>query len=56
MSTNLGQIETVCAVSLETLSHVIAISEAKIQQKVDNFKEGESSSQFRGFIIAKIKL
>ena len=32
------QIEIVCAQSLEAPSQVIAISEAKNQQKVDNFK------------------
>ena len=32
------QIETVCALSLEAPSHVIAISEAINQQKVDNLK------------------
>ena len=33
------QIETVCAPSLEAPSHVIAISKAKNQQKVDKFKQ-----------------
>ena len=32
------QIETVCAPRLEAPNHLIAISEAKNQQKVDNFK------------------
>ena len=32
------QIETVCAPSLEAPSHVIAILEAKNQQKKENFK------------------
>ena len=38
MITNWGQIGTVCAPSLEAPSHVIAISEAENQQKVDNFR------------------
>ena len=38
LNTTWVQIETVCAPSLEAPNHVIAISEAKNQQKVNNFK------------------
>ena len=38
VNTTWVQIETVCAPSLEAPNHVIAISEAKNQQKVDNFR------------------
>ena len=38
LNTTWVQIETVCAPSLEAPSHVIAISEAKNQQKMEKFK------------------